>query len=115
VSIYLDPRSASVHVDGDHVEAAGPVMQAVPGQIVYGHLSEATLFPRRQRLGSAAELLANPRLDLDEHRRAALRCDNVDFAEFGSVATIKNCVPKALKFSAREIFAVFSEDLPGIV
>ncbi len=67
------------------------------------------------RLCAAAELLADPRLHFDEHRHAVNRRDDVNFSKARAVAAIKNCVPEALQFGAREIFTVFSEDLPGIV
>ena len=31
MSIYLNPRPATFHVDSDHIESAGPVVQAMPG------------------------------------------------------------------------------------
>jgi len=115
MSIYLNARPGIVHVDGDHVEAARPIVQAVPGQIVYGHLRQASLLPRRDGLFAAAELLADARLHFDEHRHALMRGDDVNFSKPGSVAAIENCVPEAFELAAREIFAVFSEDLPGII
>ena len=115
VSIYLNARPAIVHVDGDHVEPARAVVQPVPGQIVYGHLREAALFPCRDRLGAAAELFADSGLDLHEHRRAGVAGDDVNFSKLRAVAAIKNCVPQPLELGAREIFPQFSEDLPGIV
>jgi len=115
VSIYLNARPAPFDVDGDHVEAARPIVQAMPGQIVYGHLRQSSLLPRGDRLFAAAELLAEARLDFDEHRRALMRGDDVNFSNASSVATIKNCVPESLELGAREIFPVFSKDLAGIV
>jgi len=115
VSIYLNSRPAIVHVDGDPVEAAWPIVQAMPGQIVYGHLCQAPLLPRRERFLAAAELLADPRLHFDEYRHAINGRDDVNFSKACAVASIKNCVPEALELGAREIFPVFSEDLPGIV
>jgi len=115
VSIYLNSRPATFHVDGHHVEAARPVVQAMPGQIVYGHLGQPLLLPRRQGLGGGAKLLADTGLHLDEHGHALVRGDDVNFSKPGSVAAIKNCVPQSLEFGAREIFTVFSKDLSGIV
>ena len=104
-----------MHVDGDHVEAARPIVQAMPGQIVYGHLRQAPLLPRGDGLFATAELLADAGLHFHEHRHAVDRRDDVNFSKPGAVASIKNCVPEALELGAREIFAVFSEDLAGIV
>ena len=115
MSIYLNARSPPLDVDGDHVEAAWPIVQAMPGQIVYGHLRQAALLPCGDRLFAAAELLADARLHFDEHRRALMRGDDVNFSNASSVATIKNCVPESLELGAREIFTMFSEDLTGIV
>jgi len=115
VSIYLNARSPPLDVDGDHVEAARPIVQAMPGQIVYGHLRQSSLLPCGDRLLAAAELLADARLHFDEHRHALMRGDDVNFSKASSVAAIKNCVPQACELGAREIFTVFSEDLTGIV
>jgi hypothetical protein len=108
VSIYLNARPAIVHLDGDHVEPARTVVQPVPGQIVYGHLRDASLFPGRERLGAAAELFANSSLDLHEHRRTGIAGNDVNFSKLRAVAAIKNCVPSALELGAREIFPQFS-------
>jgi hypothetical protein len=115
VSIYLNSWPVLLDVDGDHVEAARPIVQAMPGQIVYGHLGQASLLPCRDGLFAATEVLADARLDFHEHRHALLRRDDVNFSKAGSVATIKNCVPEAFELGAREIFTVFSKDLPRIV
>ena len=115
MSIYLNARPAPFDVDGDHVEAARPIMQAMPGQIVYGHLRQSSLLPCGDGVHAAAKLLADASLHFDEHRHAFLRRDDVNFSNASSVATIKNCVPEALELGAREIFAVFSKDLTGIV
>ena len=115
MSIYLNSRPATVQVDGHHVKAARPVVQAMPGQIVYGHLGQPPLFPRRDGIGAGAELLADAGLHLDEHRHVVLGRDDVNFSKPGSVPAIKNCVPQSLEFGAREIFPMFSKDLAGIV
>jgi hypothetical protein len=115
VSIYLNTRPAPFDLDGDHVEAARPIVQAMPGQIVYGHLRQSSLLPRRDRLFTAAELLSETRLHFHEHRRPLMGRDDVNFSNASSVATIKNCVPESLELGACEIFTVFSKDLAGIV
>ena len=115
MSIYLNTRPAPFDLDGDHVEAARPIVQAMPGQIVYGHLRQSSLLPRGDRLFAAAEPLADARLHFDEHRHALLGRDDVNFSNASSVATIKNCVPESLELGTREIFTVFSKDLAGIL
>jgi hypothetical protein len=115
VSIYLNARPAPFDFDGDHVKAARPIVQAMPGQIVYGHLRQSSLLPRSDRLFATTELLAQARLHFNEHRRPLMGGDDVNFSKAGSVATIKNCVPESLELGAREIFTVFSKDLAGIV
>jgi hypothetical protein len=115
VSIYLNARPATVHVDGNHIKATRPIVQAMPGQIVYSHLGQAPLLPCGDRLFAATELLSDARLHLHEHRHAVDRRDGVNFSKACAVASIKNCVPEVLELGAREIFTVFSEDLPGIV
>jgi hypothetical protein len=90
VSIYLNARPSSVHLDRDHVEAARLIVQTVPGQIVYGHLRDAPLLPRGERVGAAAELFPDARLDLDEHRRPGLAGNDVNFSKLRPVAAIKN-------------------------
>ena len=115
MSIYLNARPAPFDVDGDHVEAARPVVQAMPGQIVYGHLRQSSLLPHGDRLLTTAELLAQARLHFDKHRRTLMRADDVNFSNAGSVATIKNCVPESLELGTREIFTMFSKDLAGIL
>ena len=107
VSIYLNARLATVHLDRHHVEPARAVVQAVPGQVVYGHLRDASLLPRRERLGASAKLFPDAGLHLDEHRHLVYGRDDVNFSKFCAVATIKNCVPQALELSAREIFPSF--------
>ena len=115
MSIYLNARPVTVHVDGDHIEAARPIVQAMPGQIVYGHLGQTPLLPCGDRLFAATELFTDARLHFHEHRHAIDPRDDVNFSKARAVASIKNCVPEALELGAREIFTVFSKDLPGIV
>ena len=58
MSIYLNPRLPVFDVDGDHVEPARPVVQAMPGEIVYGHLGQAPLLRAGQCVGATAEVIA---------------------------------------------------------
>ena len=108
MSIYLNARPAIVHVDGDDVEPARAIVQPVPGQIVYGHLREAALFPCGDRLRTPAELFTDTGLDLHEHRRTGVAGDDVNFSKLRAIAAIKNCVPQPLELGAREVFPQFS-------
>src|SRR5262249_30733595 len=54
------------------------------------------------------------RLHLDEHDRRSVAGDDVNFSSARAIAARKNCVPTALQFGAREVFAKFSERLASV-
>ena len=56
---------------------------------------------------AVAEAMPVPRLHLHKHRRLAIARDDVQFSTAAPIAPGNNCVPAALQFPAREIFADF--------
>ena len=64
-------------VDGDHVEAAGSLEAAGPGQIVEGHGADAATLPAWDRLGRLAETAPAPTAPLPTFKSRAL----VDLAD----------------------------------
>src|SRR6266850_2994261 len=96
------------------VEAARAGGQVVAHHVVDRELGDLSPLEAGDRFGRRAECVALARLHLDEHQRPALTGDDVQFATAKAVAPRNNCVPAVLQLAAREIFAVFPEDLPGL-
>src|SRR5260221_1787360 len=92
-------------VDGHHVEAARAIREAVARQVVDSHRRHLALLLIGHALGGAAEFRGRPRADLDEHDRAVVFGNDVDFAMPRAGAAIKNCVPAGGQLADREIFA----------
>ena len=67
----------------------------------------------RDRVGGFAEVAALAGFHFDEHQRATIARDDVQFAAAPAVAARNNCVPATLELATGEIFAAFSEQNPG--
>ena len=106
--------SALFEIDGDHVEAAGLIVQAPARQEVDRHPDDPLLLHdghrRRRRRRTRRPPAPSPR----RTRGRAVAGDDVNFAKPRAIAALKNCVPAARQFRAREIFAHFPEGLPAI-
>jgi hypothetical protein len=93
------------------VESASLVGPPHPREIVERHGGYATPFPERHRLGRLTTSSRPPRFHFDKHHRLAVARDDVNFSKAGAISTRKNCVPEALEFRARNVFAAFTEGL----
>ena len=91
VLVDLDARTALIKVDGNDVEPARRLQQAMARQIVARHPHNTPLLPHRYRGTRPAKRNVPPRLDLDEHDRLPLTRNDVDLAISRAVTTGKNC------------------------
>src|SRR3954468_11825752 len=82
--------------------------------VIDGHLRDATLFPRRHRLGAAAVRVAVARLHLDEYRDTVVPRHDVDLAEPRAVAALDDVVSAPPQLGAREVLTHQSERLSAV-
>src|SRR5438067_1513010 len=109
----LHDRIARVEMDRHDVEAARAVGYAGAHHVLACEIDDSSAFEPGDRFGRRAERVALASLHFDEHQRPAVTGDDVNFATARAVAPRNNCVPAALQLAAREIFSVFSENLPS--
>ena len=109
VRVHDDGRPVAAQSDGDDIEAARALGQAMTRKEVGRNGRHASTLGPGDRVGSAPELDTGPCLHFNEHNRWTIGCDNVDFAASPAVSTRNDCVPPAAKFITREVFSDFSQ------
>src|ERR1051326_5040869 len=82
-------------------------------QIVERELRHSAPLQTIDRLGASAELAPLPGLHLDEHQCRSIAGDDVKFAAAPAVPARNYCVPAALQFLTREIFADLTQRHSG--
>jgi hypothetical protein len=97
--------------DGDDVEPAIHIPQAVPEEITFGHLPDLLLFCGRDRFLGAAEGYARPHLDFDKHERLPVEGDDIDLAAEETEAGFDDGV----SFAAKEFEGDRFSGLPDVL
>jgi hypothetical protein len=113
VLVDLNPLLAVRQIDGDHVEPAGLLGEAMPGQVVHGYIGHTPSLEPGDRVGSPAKLTTIARFHFDEHHRLPVAGDDVQFSTAAAVPARKNCITTPFELPNREIFSGFAEGLPS--
>ena len=111
--IDLDRGTSKLKVNRHDVEAARAVGHVSAHHVVACEIGDSSALESGDRFGRRAERVALASLHFDEHQRPAVTGDDVNFATARAVAPRNNRVPAALQLAAREIFPVFSKNLPS--
>src|SRR5438093_11912889 len=107
-------RAVVAHADGDHVEPASDVAEALPLEVVLGEAHETPPLPpldRRRRGVPPARLAA---LHLDEHPGAAVTADQVELAEREPHVALDDDEARAREEARRRVLRVSTTGVSSI-
>ena len=102
-------RLTRVEMDRHDVEPARTFSKTLAHEVVERERRDSAPLQCGDRLYCGAERTAMARLHFHEHDRPAVARDDVQFSTALAVPPREDCVPAALQFPAREIFACFSK------
>src|SRR5688572_21499432 len=111
VPVVCELRRRDRGVHGDDVEAARRVVEAMRGDVLFGHRGQASLFLLRHGLDWIAESAIGLGLHFDKYYRAAVVGDDIDLAEPRAITPFQNGVSALFELLAGHRFSALAEPL----